>query len=250
MGTEFTYQGELKQVGSTADGSFDFKIDLYDVEIDGVAVATTVELENVSVVDGVFTVPLDFGSAPFAAGEQLWLEIAVREGNSVADHTVLLPRQKLTATPVAIASLGHGYYADHTHDDRYYTKTQSDQMLPFVVMSDAITSLLTSAATIVQSVEVNAPSAGNVLLNYSAIVVGSPDDRFFCNVGTGATVEDTNGASVSEIPSTRTTLVGTRMIAVSAGSTTVNLVCRLVIGTGTRSVFNPTITALFVPTGA
>jgi hypothetical protein len=142
------------------------------------------------------------------------------------------------------------YYTKGQSDDRYYTKSQSDQMLPFVAMSDAIASSLTTAATIVQSVEVNAPSAGNVLLNYSVVVAASPGDRIFCNVGTGATVEDTNGASVSEIPSTRTTLVGTRMIAVSAGSTTVNLVCRLVIGTGTKPMSDPTITALFVPTGA
>jgi hypothetical protein len=61
------------------------------------------------------------------------------------------------------------------------------------------------------------------------------------------TVDDANGASVEDFTDSRITLNGARVFEVSAGSTTVNLVCRLVTGTGTKTVFVPTVTALFTP---
>ena len=74
IGTSFTYQGELNQQGIPASGAFDFQFDLYDVADDGAALTTPIQLEDVSVQDGVFTVELDFGASPFT-GQSLWLEI-------------------------------------------------------------------------------------------------------------------------------------------------------------------------------
>jgi hypothetical protein len=101
IGTSFTYQGELKRMGEPAQGLFDFRFELFDIDQGGASISNTVLLEDVAVANGVFTVELDFGSAPYA-GDQLWLEIGVREGQSALQHTLLLPRQKVTAVPYAL----------------------------------------------------------------------------------------------------------------------------------------------------
>ena len=51
-------------------------------------------------VDGYFTVTLDFGSAEFS-GDGVWLETSVRPGDSEDVYTALSPRQKITPTPYA-----------------------------------------------------------------------------------------------------------------------------------------------------
>ncbi|MDJ0654644.1 MAG: hypothetical protein QNJ40_10845 [Xanthomonadales bacterium] len=99
--TAFTYQGHLKQSGTPANGAFDFDFQLFDLQSGGVAIAEPSPLEEVNVVDGIFTVELDFGTAPFA-GDQLWLQVGVREGSSPGGHTILLPRQELTVAPYAL----------------------------------------------------------------------------------------------------------------------------------------------------
>jgi hypothetical protein len=101
LGTGFTYQGELKQQGVPANGSFDFEFNLFDVAVDGISLTAPFQLEEISVQDGVFTVELDFGTDPYN-GEQLWLDIKVREGASTGGYTALLPRQKLTSSPYAL----------------------------------------------------------------------------------------------------------------------------------------------------
>lgn len=55
---------------------------------------------GVAVSNGIFTVTLDFGSAPFT-GPARWLDIAVRT-NGAGGYTTLNPRQPLTPTSYAI----------------------------------------------------------------------------------------------------------------------------------------------------
>ena len=59
LGTGFTYQGELKQLGAPANGPFDFRFLLFDIDVGGSSIADPVLLEDVDVADGVFTVELD-----------------------------------------------------------------------------------------------------------------------------------------------------------------------------------------------
>src|SRR2546421_12319271 len=64
VGSGFTYQGSLKSGGSPANGSYDFQFSLYDAPISGTLVVTTpITITNQAVSDGLFTVPLDFGSS-------------------------------------------------------------------------------------------------------------------------------------------------------------------------------------------
>ena len=82
--------------------------------------ALPVLLDNVVTINGMFTVELDFGAGPYI-GDQLWLEISVREGSSTGGYTGLLPRQKITAVPfalyadtVAMGSIGSDQIMDNS----------------------------------------------------------------------------------------------------------------------------------------
>ena len=103
--TAFTYQGQLDDAGVPASGLHDFRFLLFNAAVGGVVVGPPNCIDDVNVVDGVFTVQLDFGQQ-YATTAQRHLEIQVRSdtGLTCADatgFTVLAPRQQLTAAPIA-----------------------------------------------------------------------------------------------------------------------------------------------------
>ncbi|MFO1460518.1 MAG: hypothetical protein U1G08_14050 [Verrucomicrobiota bacterium] len=103
LGTAFSYQGRLSQAGRPANGSFDFRLILYDADVGGSQVGPILTNESVLVVQGVFVTSVDFGPKAFE-GQARWLEIAVRpEGGGV--FTGLNPRQALAAAPYALYAL-------------------------------------------------------------------------------------------------------------------------------------------------
>ncbi|MFQ5805248.1 MAG: hypothetical protein ACE5I3_02220 [Phycisphaerae bacterium] len=121
LGTAFTYQGQLKEAGSPADGDHDFVFSIFDAEIGGTQIGSDFPVDDWPVSDGLFTVELDFGAGVFT-GDDRWLEVAVRPGASGDPHTVLSPRQPLTATPYALYALsgpGGGGYWSASGDDIY-----------------------------------------------------------------------------------------------------------------------------------
>lgn len=95
----FTYQGELRSNGSPANTSFDMQFRLYTAEAGGSQIGPLVTRLAVPVSDGLFSVPLDFGSSQFA-GDRQWLEIAIRPTGSGVYET-LSPRTEVTAAPYA-----------------------------------------------------------------------------------------------------------------------------------------------------
>lgn len=101
VGSAFTYQGKLSDQGSPASGTYDLTFGLFLDPAAPQQSGTTIALEDVPVLDGLFTVELDFGFNAFD-GDQLWIQIGVRNGASTGAHTLLAPRQKLTATPYAV----------------------------------------------------------------------------------------------------------------------------------------------------
>lgn len=98
--TAFTYQGELEQSSSPADGEFDFQFALFDDALDGLRVAGPINAEDIFVDGGLFATEVDFGPNVFGMMD-LWLEVRVREGDSEGEFTPLLPRQKLNPAPMA-----------------------------------------------------------------------------------------------------------------------------------------------------
>ena len=105
VGDAFTYQGRLIDANSAADGLYDLQFKLYDDAdvVLGNQVGNDVNKPDVDVIDGYFTVALDFGSGVFD-GDARWLEIGVRPGG-MSDpnaYTTLSPRQEVTPTPYAL----------------------------------------------------------------------------------------------------------------------------------------------------
>src|SRR5262245_42133989 len=72
----FTYQGQLSDTNGPIDGTADLIVTLFNAPSGGLAVGTANNLNNVAVVDGLFTAALDFGVYSVAADTR-WLEIAV-----------------------------------------------------------------------------------------------------------------------------------------------------------------------------
>lgn len=100
LDTSITYQGRLTDGGSPANGKYDLAFLLRDGPSSGNLVGNAVELEDVVVADGLFTVQLDFGPGAFN-GDARWLQIGVRPWDSYGAHAELLPWQPLTAAPYA-----------------------------------------------------------------------------------------------------------------------------------------------------
>jgi len=105
LGSGFIYQGNAN---SLMDGLYDFEFALYDdpdLNI-GIQVGSSIFLDDIDVVEGHFTVQLDFGSDVFN-GEARWLELSVRPGESdnPDDFMILGLRQELSPTPYAIYAM-------------------------------------------------------------------------------------------------------------------------------------------------
>jgi len=118
MGTAFTYQGLLMDHKKPANGMYDIQASLYDDYNDldpnmGLQIAPTFEANDVNIVDGHLTLSLDFGSDIFD-GNAVWLETAVRPGDSTDanDFVTLIPRLKIRPVPYALQT--RGIFADNT----------------------------------------------------------------------------------------------------------------------------------------
>ena len=108
VSTNFTYQGELRDSGTLADGVYDLRFALFDAAVGGIQWGPTLCADNVVVEHGRFTVSLDFGASFTAV--QRYLRIEVRPDTGLgclnnSGYTTLSPRQTLTATPYALYAL-------------------------------------------------------------------------------------------------------------------------------------------------
>ncbi|MCA9306328.1 MAG: hypothetical protein KDA16_07330 [Phycisphaerales bacterium] len=102
--TGITYQGVLSQNGTPVDGLRDFRFRLYDAETGGTLIET-MQAFDVDVVDGSFTVEIDFGIAAWADNIQRWVEIEAGPAGGMQLYEVI-GRQKLTAAPYSINTRG------------------------------------------------------------------------------------------------------------------------------------------------
>lgn len=106
----FTYQGVLKDGGTAANGLYDLRFKLYGSPVGADQIGSTVCLDNVPVVDGLFTVAPNFGSGAFD-GAARYLEIEVRQETgltcaNLAGFTILGSRQFLRPSPYALYAAG------------------------------------------------------------------------------------------------------------------------------------------------
>ncbi|MHC4691813.1 MAG: hypothetical protein ACYS67_03655 [Planctomycetota bacterium] len=106
MGTAWTYQGRLMDANFPADGIYDFIFGLFGSQ-EGPSELGALTIHNLDVIDGYFTVELDFGSDVFDGSER-WLQIEIRPGEleDPNEYTLLNPRQKITPMPYALQTRG------------------------------------------------------------------------------------------------------------------------------------------------
>ncbi len=104
LGSEFTYQGQLKDGGSPANGDYDFEFRLYDADTGGTQIGSAFPVDDWPVIDGLFTVEVDFGAGAFTTDAR-WIEIDVRVDAVGIPYTTLSPRQPVNAAPVALYAL-------------------------------------------------------------------------------------------------------------------------------------------------
>lgn len=112
----FAFQGQLNDAGSPANGVYDLVFDIYDVESGGAALAGTVVIDDHQVINGNFTVELDFGDV--FDGSPRWITIGVRAGDDVGPYTPLAPRAKIGNAPQAsfASNAGSAAVADTLSD--------------------------------------------------------------------------------------------------------------------------------------
>ncbi|MCK6557250.1 tail fiber domain-containing protein [Candidatus Binatia bacterium] len=102
----FTYQGFLRFDGAPVNAACDFQFRLYGQGSGGSPLGL-MNASNQSVVGGVFTMALTFGTQWFA-GDDRYLEIDVRCPTGSGAYTTLSPRQLVMAAPYAIHAAAAG----------------------------------------------------------------------------------------------------------------------------------------------
>jgi len=122
-GTEFNYQGLLKSSGAAITDDVDIKARLFDSETDGTQIGTELELLNVPVTEGVFSIELDFGSV--FSGAERWLELEVKlSADLPAAYEILAPRQEIKPSPFSLFSLSTGLIPDGSLAGTYSQELQ------------------------------------------------------------------------------------------------------------------------------
>ncbi len=94
--TAFTYQGQLKDNGTNANGAYTMIFKLYDAVTAGNQVGSGLT-NNPTLANGLFTVNLDFGNV--FNGAARWLDITVQAGTNSPE--TLTPRVQVLPTPYA-----------------------------------------------------------------------------------------------------------------------------------------------------
>lgn len=102
QGNSFSFQGRLNDGTTPANGSYDLQFSLYTAIVGGSPVGSPVPKPNTTLVNGVFSVMLDFGSAAFNDPNAVFIEIGIKPSGSPNAYTILGPRQQLTVVPYAV----------------------------------------------------------------------------------------------------------------------------------------------------
>ena len=228
--TAFTYQGRLTDGVNPATGIYDLSFTLYDSAGGTGTVGSPVPKLGVGITNGLFTVALDFGAAPFN-GQACWLEIAVTATGS-GPVTTLTPRQPLTPTPYAL----HAQESSGLDGLRIQASTNGG---PSVIGGSSLNSVApnVAGATIAGGGAVN---FGGLGVNYSNTVTAA-----FGTVGGGganqssgafATVagggHNTSSGSAATVAGGDSNLASGNNAAVGGGAYNTNAAFAAVIGGG------------------
>jgi hypothetical protein len=102
QGNGFNFQGRLNDGTNPANGRYDLQFRLYDAIAGGNPIGAVLSRPNTTLINGVFSVTLDFGTTAFNSPNSIFIEIALRPNGSPNAYTILGPRQQLTVVPFAV----------------------------------------------------------------------------------------------------------------------------------------------------
>lgn len=94
IGNHISFQGLLLIGGNPANGVYDFRLRLYNSPVAGAQVGPAVTSDDQNVVNGLYTLSLDFGNV--FNGTAYYMAVEYRPGASNGAYTLLNPRQALT----------------------------------------------------------------------------------------------------------------------------------------------------------
>jgi hypothetical protein len=99
----FTYQGQLLENGSPANGDYNMTFTLFNsTNTNAAAIAGPLTNDAITVANGLFTTLINFAPEALST-ESAWLQIGVAT-NGATNFITLAPRQALTPTPYALFS--------------------------------------------------------------------------------------------------------------------------------------------------
>jgi hypothetical protein len=96
--TAFTYQGQLRDGGTNANGVYKMIFKLYDALIIGNQIGSAIT-NSPTLANGLFSVNLDFGASAFD-GNARWLDITIQAGTNAPE--TLTPRVQVMPSPYAL----------------------------------------------------------------------------------------------------------------------------------------------------
>ncbi len=102
QGSAFSFQGRLNDGANPANGGYDLQFSLLTAVTGGTQIGPTITRPNTTLINGVFSVTLDFGVGAFSNPNNIFIEIGVRPSGSPNAFTILGPRQQLTVVPYAV----------------------------------------------------------------------------------------------------------------------------------------------------
>ncbi|MCY7375206.1 MAG: hypothetical protein LH472_04455 [Pyrinomonadaceae bacterium] len=124
QGTGFNFQGRMNDGTNPANGSYDLQFRLYDAIMGGTPIGALAARPNTTLINGVFSVTLDFGVTAFNSPDSVFIEIGVRPNGSPNAYTILGPRQQLTVVPFAVRAR-NSTFADLATNATNATNAQS-----------------------------------------------------------------------------------------------------------------------------
>ena len=184
----FTYQGKLLESGADANGNYNIRVTLEDQA--GVLIAGPEEMLSVPVIDGLFSIDLNFGSALYSA-DRRYLKIEVFE--SGAGYVELSPRTPINATPLAAVAM--------RSLDNEFTRVGNDLMIGdtderILMNPDTVWGDLIDSSTMVQvNYDGNANASGGIDINSSAST-SNPFYGFALEGGREAKIEYDGGLNM------------------------------------------------------
>ena len=95
--TAFTYQGQLHDGGTNANGAYTMMFKLYDAVTSGNQIGSTITT-NPTLANGLFSVNLDFGGS--VQRRARWLDITVTNGGTTQDAFTTRAGAARTVCPV------------------------------------------------------------------------------------------------------------------------------------------------------